>query len=62
MDWQSKVLQWLRENDRSQAWLARTIAISPDYLNRCLNRRLSPSKAILEKIALAMGKPVTYLL
>ena len=44
------VLDWLKENERSQAWLARKADISPEYLNRVLKGVYEPSDKMMRKI------------
>ena len=46
----STILDWLKENERSQAWLARHAEISPEYLNRILNGVYEPSDKTMRKI------------
>ena len=46
----STILDWLKENERSQAWLARHADISPEYLNRILNGVYEPSDKTMKKI------------
>ena len=47
----SMVLDWLKENERSQAWLARKADISPEYLNRVLRGLYEPSDKMMRKIS-----------
>ena len=46
----STILDWLKDNERSQAWLARHAEISPEYLNRILNGVYEPSEKTMRKI------------
>lgn len=46
----SIILDWLKDNERSQAWLARKADISPEYLNRVLNGVYEPSDKMMRKI------------
>lgn len=47
----SMVLDWLKDNERSQAWLARKADISPEYLNRVLRGLYEPSDKMMRKIS-----------
>ena len=47
----SMILDWLKDNERSQAWLARKADISPEYLNRVLRGLYEPSDKMMRKIS-----------
>lgn len=41
---------WLQDNERSQAWLARQIDISPEHLNRIMKEHVPLHKDIENKL------------
>lgn len=47
---------WLKYNERSQAWLARKVDISPEHLNRILNKHVPLHKNIENKLIEIIGK------
>ena len=53
--WNQVVLDWLRENERSQAWLARKAGVSAVHLCRCLNVSNNPSDRLLYRLEKVMG-------
>jgi ribosome-binding protein aMBF1 (putative translation factor) len=55
MDWKEAVHQWLEKNDRSQAWLARRLGITPEHFNRCLRGFYTPGKDLLARIQEEVG-------
>ena len=44
------IKEWLEENERSQAWLARQSDISPENLNRIIKGHIEPKFSTMEKI------------
>jgi plasmid maintenance system antidote protein VapI len=44
------VMLWLHDNERSQAWLARQIGISPEHLNRILKGHVALHQDIEDKL------------
>lgn len=50
------VMLWLQDNERSQAWLARQIDISPEHLNRILNGHVPLHEDIENKLIEIIGK------
>lgn len=51
LEWRlEKIKIWLKENERSQAWLARQSDISPENLNRIMNGHVEPKFSTMEKI------------
>ena len=47
---------WLKYNERSQAWLARQIGISPEHLNRILKGHVPLYEDIENKLMEIIGK------
>tara|TARA_R100000781_G_scaffold114468_3_gene85372 strand:- start:120 stop:329 length:210 start_codon:yes stop_codon:yes gene_type:complete len=50
------VMLWLQDNERSQAWLARQIDISPEHLNRILKGHVPLHEDIENKLMEIIGK------
>ena len=51
LEWRLENIKiWLKENERSQAWLARQSDISPENLNRIMNGHVEPKFSTMEKI------------
>ena len=44
------IKEWLIENERSQAWLAKKAEVSPENLNRILQGHIEPRWRTMEKI------------
>ena len=53
--WQTKVREWLKQNDRTQAWLARKADISESYFSFILNGYKPVSEAYLTNLEKVMG-------
>ncbi len=62
MDWKSSVLEWLEENERSQAWLAMKAGYTAVHLNRCLHDKHIPSDRMLRQLEHVMEMPYGLLL
>ena len=56
VQWAQVVSEWLKANERSQAWLARKIERNPFYLNRCLHGKVPASDDLLLRIEGVIGK------
>lgn len=48
-------MDWLETHERSQAWLARKVGVTPFYLNRCLHGHRQPSERLLRDMEAVMG-------
>ncbi len=64
MDWRQKVREWLEENDRSQAWLARKAGLDASWVSQVLAGKqpagLKTLRAIEDALELdryALGAP-----
>jgi len=55
--WQKVVREWLIQNDRSQAWLARRADISESYFSFVLNGLRTVSNAYLTRLEIVMELP-----
>jgi len=55
MDWRVQVQDWLRENERSQGYLAGRAGITRPYLNLCLLGKEQPREPVLHALESAMG-------
>lgn len=53
--WTSKVRQWLKQNDRKQAWLARKANIPESHLSKVMNGKLMAGEVTLKKLEEATG-------
>ena len=54
--WQQIVRDWLEENERSQAWLARKAGLDTTWVYLILSGRRHPGPKTLRKLEAAMGK------
>ena len=46
----NRIEDWLREEERSQAYLARKAEVSPEQLNRILHDKHEPTERTVNKI------------
>ena len=49
-DIKNKIEEWLAQEERSQAYLARKAKISPEQLNRILHNRHEPTDRTVSKL------------
>jgi len=52
-----RLLRWLREQDRTQRWLAAALRVSPAYVAMIVNGRRTPSLRIAKRIQDVTGIP-----
>lgn len=56
MPWQETISEWLKANDRSQAWLARRADLSEQHFSRLMTGKIgNPAEETLRKLEEAMG-------
>jgi len=61
MGFKNTIRQWLTEEDRSQAWLARKAEINETYFSHVLSGRRPVSQALCTKLEDVMGYDPGYL-
>ena len=59
--WSSFVRQWLRDNDRSQAWLCRQAGLSETHFSKQINGHRHIDRYDLNALERAMSIPSDYL-
>ena len=61
--WQEAVHEWLEENERSQAWLARASKLDHSWIYLILSGKRNPGPKTLRRLEKAMGMaPETLML
>ena len=53
--WQETVHEWLEENERSYAWLARSTRLDQSWISLILSGKRNPGPRTLRKLEKAMG-------
>lgn len=53
--WQDAVHKWLEENERTQAWLARSSKLDATWVYLTLSGKRNPGPRTLRKLEKAMG-------
>lgn len=48
--WHVQVRQWLRDNERSQAWLSRKVDLDTTYFSLLLNGKKPVSRIVLQRL------------
>lgn len=59
--WIEFTKEWLFQQERSQAWLARQARISDEHLSQCLCGHRTPGPRTLARLERAMNLPVGHL-
>lgn len=60
--WEERTREWLFDNERSQAWLARKAGCTVFHLNGCLQGKRQASEKLLRQLERVMAIPYGTLL